>query len=267
MEQALAYSINTVAVRLLSQAGVDRVIQWAQRLGITSPLKREAGLALGSSEVTLLELTAAYATFANQGGGVWPYGVTEVVDSTGNVIYRRLGSGPGLRIDSRLVADMNRMLGAVVQYGTGRAANTGRPVAGKTGTTDDYRDAWFIGYSADTVAGVWLGNDDRRPMKKVTGGGLPAQLWRDIMLVADSGAPPRALPQEEPRPSPAQSFIDNLLSSVFGSGKSNNAGANNSGPGSSAAGNSTGRPSSRAGNAGSRPTVVYEYPDRDRQRD
>jgi penicillin-binding protein 1A len=222
MEQALAHSINTVAVRVLNQVGVDKVIQWAKRLGITSPLRREAGLALGSSEVTLLELTAAYGTFANHGAGVWPYGVTEVTDSTGKVIYRRLGSGPSLRIDGKLVAEMNRMLSAVVQYGTGRAANTGRPVAGKTGTTDDYRDAWFIGYSANNIAGVWLGNDDHSPMKRVTGGGLPARIWHDIMVAADDGEPPQPLiaqaQQPERRSAPVQSFLNNLFSSVFGGG-------------------------------------------------
>lgn len=219
MERALAESINTVAVRLLGLAGIDRVMQWAQRLGITSPLKREAGLALGASEVTLLELTAAYGTFANHGAGVWPYGVAEVSDEAGTVVYRRLGSGPGLRIDPALVANMNRMLSAVVQTGTGRAANTGRPVAGKTGTTDDYRDAWFVGYSADHVAGVWLGNDDRTPMNRVTGGGLPAQIWRDIMIVADSALPQKSLPREDQRPTVAiQSFLDNLFGSVFGGG-------------------------------------------------
>jgi penicillin-binding protein 1A len=235
MEQALAESINSVAVRLLTTVGVDRVIQWAKRLGITSPLKREAGLALGSSEVTLLELTAAYGTFANQGAGVWPYGVTEVTDSTGNVIYRRLGSGPSLRIDSTLVANMNRMLSAVVQYGTGRAANTGRPVAGKTGTTDDFRDAWFIGYSANHIAGVWVGNDDHSPMKRVTGGGLPAQIWHDIMIAADGNQPARPLvaqPQQEQqqRPSaPVQSFLDNLFHSVFGGSSNSNSNSSNAG--------------------------------------
>ena len=223
MEQALAQSINTVAVRLLSQVGIDRVMQWAQRLGITTPLKREAGLALGASEVTLLELTAAYGTFANHGAGVWPYGVVEVKDEAGTMVYRRLGSGPGLRIDNTLVANMNRMLSAVVQTGTGRAANYGRPIAGKTGTTDDYRDAWFVGYSADHVAGVWLGNDDRRPMNRVTGGGLPAQVWHDVMQIADSGLPEKSLPRDEQRPVIVQSFmdsIDNLLGSIFGGNKS-----------------------------------------------
>jgi penicillin-binding protein 1A len=190
--------------------------------------------------------------------------VTEVVDSTGNVIYRRLGSGPGLRIDPTLVANMNRMLTAVVQTGTGRAAATGRPVAGKTGTTDDYRDAWFIGYSADNIAGVWMGNDDRTPMKKVTGGGLPAQVWHDIMVAADSGKPQRALPKEEQqqRPGPVQSFLDSLLGSVFGGG---NRGTTNSATPNSATPNSgTSRGPRDTQPPARKPNVVYEYPGQDR---
>ena len=256
MEQAVAHSTNTVAVQVLQQVGVDRVIQWARRLGITTPLKREAGLALGASEVTLLELTSAYAAFANEGAGVWPYGVIEVKDSFGTVIYRRLGSGPGLRMSPRMIADMNRMLGAVISYGTGRAAAIGRPAFGKTGTNEDYRDAWFVGYSADYVAGVWLGNDDRTPMKRVAGGGLPAQLWRDVMLAAHEGVPVRgvnsaplmAQADELPRQAqqPAQSGGNSLWDNLFGAVMSLGGGS------SSRSDEPTRRPAP--------PTVRYEYP-------
>jgi penicillin-binding protein 1A len=255
MEQAVAHSINTVAVQVLQKVGVDRVIQWARRLGITTPLKREAGLALGASEVTLMELTSAYAAFANQGAGVWAYGVTEVKDSAGSVLYQRLGSGPGLRMSPRMIADMDRMLHAVVEYGTGRAARIDRPVYGKTGTNEDYRDAWFVGYSADLVAGVWLGNDDRTPMKRVTGGGLPAQLWHDVMLAAHKGIPPRGLGEAaiadaapdiqaapEPQRAAAGSLWDNLFGTVMSLGGGNSA--------------SGGTSSQRA----RPPTVRYEYP-------
>ena len=229
MEQAVAHSVNTVAVQVLQQLGVDRVIQWARRLGITSPLKRESGLALGASEVTLLEITSAYAAFANEGTGVWAYGVTEVKDSFDTVVYRRLGSGPGLRMSPRMIADMNRMLGAVISYGTGRAANIGRPAYGKTGTNEDYRDAWFVGYSADYVAGVWLGNDDRTPMKRVTGGGLPAQLWHDVMIEAHKGLPSRGVnsapimadaytPPQQAQPSSGGSVWENLFGAVMSLG-------------------------------------------------
>ncbi len=264
MEQAVAHSINTVAVQVLQRVGVDRVIQWARRLGITTPLKREAGLALGASEVTLLEMTSAYAAFANEGSGVWAYGVTEVKDSAGTVIYQRLGSGPGLRMSPRMISDMNRLLGSVVSYGTGRAANIGRPIYGKTGTTDDYRDAWFVGYSADYVAGVWLGNDDRTPTKRVTGGGLPAQLWRDVMLAAHEGVPVRGVspgygeaaiadsytppPQQAPARSSGGSIWDDLFGSVMSLGSS----SNNQRSGSNEQRANERRPAP--------PTVRYEYP-------
>ena len=194
LSEALARSINTVAVRVQQKAGIGNVIRAARRLGITSKLKREAGLALGASEVTLMELTAAFGAFANDGLGVWPYAVTEVRDGRGKVLYRRSGSGPGRKITPQALYHMNRMLSAVIAEGTGRAAGIGRPAAGKTGTSEDFRDAWFIGYTADLVAGVWVGNDDGAPMKRVTGGGLPARLWREFMIEAHRDAPPGPLP-------------------------------------------------------------------------
>ena len=195
VEEAFADSINTVAVAVLQRAGIDRVIRWAQRLGITSPLKREAGLALGASEVTLLELTSAYVPFANGGTPVWPYGVAEISDENGQVLYRRLGSGPGLTIDKKLIAKMNRLLGAVVEYGTGKAAQLDQPAFGKTGTNEGFRDAWFIGYSGDLTTGVWMGNDDGAPMKNITGGTLPARLWQQFMTDAEKRGPAAAAPQ------------------------------------------------------------------------
>jgi penicillin-binding protein 1A len=261
MEQAVAHSVNTVAVQVLQRVGIDRVIQWARRLGITSPLKRESGLALGASEVTLMEITSAYAAFANEGAGVWSYGVTEVKDAAGNVIYQRLGSGPGLRMSARMIADMNRMLGAVVEYGTGRAAKIGRPVYGKSGTNEDYRDAWFIGYSADYVAGVWLGNDDRAPMKRVSGGGLPAQLWYDVMLEAHKGLPVRGVGAPlmadayNPAPivlPPAQSSGGSLWDNLFGSVMSLGGGGTAQRSGDEQRANEPRRPAP--------PTVRYEYP-------
>ncbi len=197
MLDALARSLNSVAVRVLEQAGIDRAITWARRLGITAPLRREGGLALGASEVTLVELTAAYAVFANGGDGVFAHAVTEILDDAGTVLYRREGSGPGRRVPPALVRDMNQMMEAVMTRGTGQAAGIGVPTGGKTGTTQDHRDAWFVGYSADYVAGVWMGNDDGRPTRGVTGGGLPAQLWREVMAEAHRGRAPRALPSED----------------------------------------------------------------------
>ena len=181
---ALAQSVNTVAAQVAQRAGIARVIATANRLGIASDLAPDASLALGTNEVNLLELIAAYAPFANGGYGVIPYGISDIRDGAGKILYRRAGTGPGCVIAPELAAAMNEMLAGVINYGTGRSASLGRPAAGKTGTTQDYRDAWFIGYTSDLVAGVWLGNDDNTPMNQVTGGTLPAALWRNFMLAA-----------------------------------------------------------------------------------
>ena len=184
---ALAQSVNTVAAQVAQRAGILHVIATANRLGIASDLAPDASLALGTNEVNLLELVSAYAPFANGGYGVIPYGITDIRDGGGKVLYRRAGTGPGRVIAPELAGAMNEMLTGVMTSGTGRSAALGRPAAGKTGTTQDYRDAWFIGYTSDLVAGVWLGNDDNTPMNQVTGGTLPAALWRNFMLSATQG--------------------------------------------------------------------------------
>ncbi len=194
MAEALAQSVNTIAVQVALRAGIDNIVALAHRLGIASPLTRDPSIALGSDEVNLLELVSAYAPFANGGWGVWPYGIAEIRDSAGRVLFRRTGSGPGRVISPELDGAMNQMLKGVIDHGTGRAAALPRPAAGKTGTTEDYRDAWFIGYTAHLVAGVWLGNDDDSPMRKVTGGSLPAEAWRRFMLAATRPMPVRPLP-------------------------------------------------------------------------
>ena len=172
VEEALAQSINTSAVRLLMQVGGPRAVaKVAAKLGIADKLPNDASLALGTGEVGLLELTAAYAAFCNGGNRVRPYGV------------EALRTPPQPAIDPDLAAMMVRMMTAVVARGTGRAAAVpGHTVAGKTGTTQDYRDAWFVGCIDSEVVGVWLGNDDDRPMKSVQGGGLPARLFREIAV-------------------------------------------------------------------------------------
>ncbi len=199
------------------RAGIDNVVAAAHRLGIATPLTRDASIALGTVEVNLLELTAAYAPFANGGIGVWAYGIAEIRDSTGNVLFRRSGSGPGRVASPEMVGEMNDMLSAVIDHGTGRSARLPRPAAGKTGTTQDYRDAWFIGYTADLIAGVWFGNDNNAPMNKVAGGSLPAQTWRSFMLAATRSMPVRPLPSAPPPPAaaivpaPVRGFFEGLL--------------------------------------------------------
>ena len=214
LAEALAQSINTIAVQVAQRAGIDNVVATAHRLGIATPLTRDASIALGTDSVNLLELTAAYAPFANGGTGVWAYGIAEIRDSSGNVLFRRSGSGPGRVVSPEMVGEMNDMLAGVIDHGTGRSARLPRVAAGKTGTTQDYRDAWFIGYTADLVAGVWFGNDSNAPMNKVAGGSLPAETWRNFMLAATRSMPVRPLPSVPPRP--AAMPVANLPAPVRG---------------------------------------------------
>jgi penicillin-binding protein 1A len=193
---AIALSINTVAAQVIQRTGVDNVITTARRLGITSDLTHDASLALGTSEVSLLELTAAYAAFASGGIGAWPYGIVEIRDGHGGVLYRRDGPGPGRVIEPDIAGTMNHLLTGVMTYGTGKAARLDRPAAGKTGTTQDSRDALFVGYTADLVCGVWFGNDDNSPMNHVTGGTLPARTWHGFMMAATKNMPIQPLPGE-----------------------------------------------------------------------
>lgn len=237
LRHAFANSTNTIAVRLIEQIGPGRVIALAHKLGITSELRNDASLALGTSETNLLELTTAYAPFANGGEGVTAFGVDSVTDPQGKVLWQRQGGGFGQVMSDRALAHMHQMMQAVLTEGTGKAARLDRPAAGKTGTTQDYRDAWFMGYTADYVGGVWLGNDDQRhEMKKVTGGGLPAQLWKTIMVAAHKGLPVRALPTPDLTPPPLANddgpgslvtgageavhsvgnALDSLINSIFG---------------------------------------------------
>lgn len=206
-EYALAKSINTVAVRVAQQVGAKAVVAVAHRMGITESLKPDLSLALGSAEVTLLELAGAYAPFANGGQAVMPFAIVSITERAsaeqdGPQLYAREGGGLGQVIDPVNLATMNAMMSQVLTHGTGTAAAFGYPAAGKTGTSSDYRDAWFMGYTADFVTGVWVGNDDGANMKTVTGGGLPAHIWRDVMVAAHIGHAPRYLPGLAPQASP-----------------------------------------------------------------
>jgi penicillin-binding protein 1A len=175
LEEALAQSINTASVRILMRSGGPKAVAaTAARMGIADKMPKDASLALGTGEVGLLELTAAYAPFFNGGNRVVPFGL----DKTPHQGEPVISAGEA--------AMMARMLGAVVSRGTGRAAAVpGRVVAGKTGTTQDFKDAWFIGCVEGVLIGIWLGNDDNLPMKGVMGGGLPARLFHDIAVAID----------------------------------------------------------------------------------
>jgi penicillin-binding protein 1A len=195
LRDSLAQSINTVAARLTAEVGPWRVVRTARRLGIHAKLHNRPSIALGTAEVTLLELTGAYAPFANGGQGVLPHIVTRVRNGDGTVLYQRKRSTTGPVVALHYVGAMNDMMSATVMRGTGRkAAIEGHMVGGKTGTTQSYRDAWFIGYTAQYVGGVWIGNDNSARMRKVTGGSLPAELWHDIMVYAHRDKTPLPLP-------------------------------------------------------------------------
>ncbi len=193
LKEAMVRSLNSVAVQVSEKVGRRRVIRTARRLGIASPLKPRPSIALGASEVSLIELTGAYATFANGGRRVRPHAIIEIRSRGGKVLYRRRPRAGRRVVAARHVAAMNDILSAVIAEGTGKAARIERPAAGKTGTSQRSRDAWFIGYTAHLVTGVWVGNDNSKPMRGVTGGDLPARLWARIMRAAHAGRPAKDL--------------------------------------------------------------------------
>src|SRR5262245_31956639 len=207
LREALALSMNAAAARLNMTVGPRQTAAVAQRLGIRSPLRADASLALGTSEVTLIELTGAYGVLANGGRSVDAHIITRVRTAGGKVLFERRPEPAKVVVAPVHVAAMNDMLGAVVSSGTGkRAALADHASAGKTGTSQDFRDAWFVGYAGEIVTGVWVGNDDGRPMHRVMGGSLPARLWHDIMLAALDAHPP-ALPSATARKSIAAAAV------------------------------------------------------------
>lgn len=195
LRQALAHSLNSVAVRLQQDTGARRVIEMARRLGIGAPLGESPSLALGTFEVTLVDLTGAYATIANEGEVQEPFVIRRVLGKGGVVLYQQPQTRGRPVLAAAQIGQINDMLNTALVSGTGRRAALPRhPAAGKTGTSQDHRDAWFVGYTAHLTAGVWVGNDNASPMDKVMGGNLPAQIWRDVMMAAHRNLPPRDLP-------------------------------------------------------------------------
>lgn len=181
--EALTLSLNTIAYQLIKEVGPDAVIDTARRLGITSELNADLSLALGTNQISPLELTGAYASIANGGVTVQPYGITKITSKDGTVYYERKNEPRAKRaVSPRAISMLHEMMKSVVQNGTGQGANFGSPqAAGKTGTSQDSRDAWFMGFTDRLVTGVWVGNDDNSSMKNVTGGSFPAQIWRKVM--------------------------------------------------------------------------------------
>ncbi|MEO1250909.1 MAG: PBP1A family penicillin-binding protein [Pseudomonadota bacterium] len=193
LTEAMAQSINTVAAQVTERVGPANVAAAAERFGV-GKVPAFRAIALGAVDVTLEEFTGAYLPFAQGGAKPEPYAIVSIETRDGRPLYRREAVSPDVVMDAKTARQMNHMLYQVVYSGTGRRANLGRrPAAGKTGTTNDWRDAWFMGYTAQLTVGVWVGNDDYRPMDKVTGGTIPAEIWRSFMLAAHQGLPVRPL--------------------------------------------------------------------------
>jgi 1A family penicillin-binding protein len=234
LTEALAQSLNIPAVKISESVGRDLVRKVASDFGIDSDLAAGPALALGASESTLLEMTGAYAGILNGGSSVTPYGLVELKLLGENEPLMGTGGGIGERVIQESAAqELIYMMTKVIEGGTGsRARLPDREAAGKTGTTQAARDAWFLGFTADYVAGVWMGYDDNTPLKGVTGGGLPAEIWQETMVRVHEGIDPKPLPmlRPQPRPAPAPAPqnqqrrapvasgnpIENILRSIFG---------------------------------------------------
>lgn len=189
LHTALALSSNVIAVRLLKDIGMDETIKMARNLGISTPIEKNLTLALGTNAVKMFEIVRAYSSFSNAGIQPTPYAIDKVETSSGEILYQAKPEYKRV-MDPYVAAALTAMLQRVVDAGTGKAAHIeGRQIAGKTGTTDDYRDAWFIGYTPEIVAGVWVGNDKNKAHHKITGGSVPALIWKDYMSAALQNIP------------------------------------------------------------------------------
>ena len=234
LRQAIAHSLNTVAGRLAIAVGPQAVIDTAAKLGISTQMPPVPAIALGTAEISLLELTGAYAPFANGGVGVIAHVITRIETTDGQVLYQNIPAGPGQVVAPEHVAMMNDMLTTAVDIGTGKRAQLpGWQIAGKTGTTQSNRDAVFVGYTANLITGVWLGNDDNTPMERVGGGSFPVDIWSEFMTRAHQNitpynlpdaffAPPLSVPGQEQqpiqleRPQPRPRNLGDLINDLFG---------------------------------------------------
>lgn len=204
LETALARSVNTVAVKLADEVGRVRVADTARRLGISTPIPTTPAMALGAGVVTPMDLAESYGAFASGGRLVEAWGVSRIRTAGGKVVWTRPAPPPAKQVIANpALSDLNRMMRQVLVSGTGtRAALPGRDLAGKTGTTSSYQDAWFAGYTGGIVTVVWMGRDDNRPMKGVTGGSLPAEVWRNVMAAAVKRLPATPIPAGPQPPAP-----------------------------------------------------------------
>lgn len=235
LTEALVKSINTATVRVAEETGLPRVAAVAEDLGLSGPIADGPAMALGVSEATLLEMTGAFGGYLNRGVKVTPFGLRALRrKEDGTVLMKNRPGDPVRVLDERAAGELVWMMSQVVTAGTGTRAQLpdGRPVAGKTGTTQAARDAWFVGFTGDYVTGVWMGYDDNTPLKGVTGGGLPAEIWREVMTRVEDGKPITPLPARTPAPpvnlprvvtAPVQgvetavrTVVQNVLNGLFG---------------------------------------------------
>jgi penicillin-binding protein 1A len=234
LAEAMAKSINTATVRVSEATGRARVQAVAQDLGVSGPAADGPALALGVSEATLLEMTGAYAGILNHGLRTRPYGMSALRrKSDGAPLMQVAPPAPVRVLEERTAGELVWMMRQVIESGTGGRARLpdGRPAAGKTGTTQAARDAWFVGYTADYVTGVWMGYDDNTPLSGTSGGGLPAEIWREVMARVEEGLPVRPLPEWTPQrpavtsglPAPVagvetavRTAVQNVLKGLFG---------------------------------------------------
>lgn len=223
VSEAFAKSLNTVSAQIGNEIGEARIVSLARSFGITSPLLPLPSIALGSQEVSLYELTRAFGVFAKSGERLDPYIILRVEDSRGQALFEHnLESEPVPIYPPELAREMNSMLARAVQAGTGANASVpGWTVAGKTGTSQDWRDGWFIGFTSQMIGGVWVGNDDDTPMKRVSGGGLPADIWSDVMTLAMADLEPTPLAGAEGLVIPSKEAEERItfyrsLSGAFG---------------------------------------------------
>lgn len=217
LREAYARSINTVAIKLTEDIGRHRVAQMASRLGLSGKMPAHPSISLGTNEVTLLEMSTAYAVIANGGRAVLPYAVKEIRNKKGQILYKRQSSGLGKILKGSTVNKMRDVMMSAMKTGTGRAANPGFPAAGKTGTTQDYRDAWFIGFTPNLVTGVWFGNDNGTATKKVTGSNLPSYTWKSFVANAVSKQKAVTFAAVREEPAESQNSIWQRIVSTFSS--------------------------------------------------
>jgi penicillin-binding protein 1A len=200
LREAFSRSINTISAKIGSQLGFSTIADMARRFGISTPISTFPSMVLGTSDVRLIDMTRAFASVANKGVAVTPYAIRKVITADGRQLYTREGEEERVLVAPWVAAEMTDLLQSAVLTGTGRAAQIGRPVAGKTGTTSSNKDGWFIGFSSGLTTGVWMGRDDARPIAGLQGGTAPARAFHDFMMVAVANRPVEQFETQVPVP-------------------------------------------------------------------